>query len=434
MCMSGNLRLNLGCGCGYIPGYLNIDVSDRAVADTIGDVADLPYEPNSVDAIEASQLIEHFDVVHSRYLLAEWFRVLVPGGTLGIETPDLVKTLKKLTSSKTKDKVATLQWLYGIDSTGLQHKSGFTFEIIRELLDEAGFADIKRLESTTHTYEPGMRIECRKPERCDEAQFIAELRRRIRQSLGFSDSFVMIPFEGWVVKIQHDIGDPTTLDRSRLVKVLSSCASCNPRVALCVLEECVSQGLFSRREIDHEFEAMEYLVRARFHERAFSLWAKGRKERTADEEFKKFLQRLEGTVSEILEHPDRAQEITEYLMTLEPRPIEFLDICLITQLSRQLLSVGIKRFTEGKHDEAMAAFSESLGLYPRNALAYWNMARLGIAAAKNREQVLEQYSRAVEAASDDRVRSRIKNEMGRYEEGSIGGFHKTPICEADLMR
>jgi len=432
--MSGKPRLNLGCGCAYIPGYVNIDVSDRAVADTIGDVTDLPYEPNSVDAIEASQLIEHFDLVHCRYLLAEWFRVLVPGGTLGFETPDLAKTLKKLTSSKTKDKVATLQWLYGIDSPGLQHKSGFTFEVIKDLLEETGFIDIKRQKSTTHTYAPGMRVECRKPERCDEAQFIAGLRKRIRQSLGFSDSFVIIPFEAWVVKIQHNIGDPTTLDRSRLAKALSSCASCNPKVALCVLEECVSQELFSRRELDHEFKAVDYLAHMQFHERAFSMWAKSRKERTAEEEFQKFLQRLERNVHEILEHPDRAEEVTEYLRTLRPRPIEFLDICLITQLSRQLLGVGIKRFTEGKHDEAMVAFSESLNLYPRNALAYWNMARLGIAAARDRELVLEQYTRAVEAASDGHVRSRIKNEMGWYEEGSIGDSHKTPICEADLVR
>jgi predicted SAM-dependent methyltransferase len=432
--MSGRLRLNLGCGFGYMPGYVNIDVSDRAVADSIGDVADLPYEPNSVDAIEASQLIEHFDLIHCRYLLAEWFRELAPGGTLGIETPDLAKTLKKLTSSKTKDKVATMQWLYGIDSPGLQHKSGFTFDLIRGLLADTGFTHIKRLESTTHTYEPGMRIECQKPERSDEAQFMAGLRKRIRQSLGFSDSYVMIPFEAWVMKIRGDIGDPTTLDRPRLVKVLSSCAPCNPKVALCVLDECVSQGLFSKRELVHEFEVMDYLVRTQFHERAFSMWAKCLKERTADVEFQKFMRRLEKNVLEILERPDRAQEITEYLMTLEPKPIEFLDICLITQLSRHLLSVGVKRFGEGKYDDATVAFSGSLDLHPKNALGYWNMARLGIATARSREHIIEEYSRAAEAASDPRVRSKIKDEAGRFEKGSVDDSHKTPICETDLVR
>jgi tetratricopeptide (TPR) repeat protein len=99
-----------------------------------------------------------------------------------------------------------------------------------------------------------------------------------------------------------------------------------------------------------------------------------------------------------------------------------------------MLNIGIKRFAEGKHSDALTAFSESLRLYPNNALAYWNVARLGIVTGRDRQQVVEDYSQAVKASSDARIRSRIKDESVRYEQGSIDESHKTPVCEADMAR
>lgn len=431
--MNGMPKLNLGCGYGYIPGYVNIDTSERSVADSFKDVADLPYEPNSVGAIEAVQLIEHFDAIHCRYLLAEWFRILAVGGTLTLETPDLAKTLKKFVSNKTKDKEATLQWLYGIDSPGLQHKSGFTFDLIERLLSETGFVDIKRKKATTHTYEPGMRVECRKPERCDEAQFMSGLRKRCRQSLGLSDSYVMIPFEAWIRRIREEVGAPTALNRERLRKVICASAPYNPRVSLCVLEECVSQGLFERSELEREFEVLDHLVSAQFHQRAFSMWAKSRKERRADEEFHRFLGRLEQMVVEMLERPGRRDEIMGYLMTLDPRPIEMLDICLITQMSKKLLSVGIKRFHEGRIDDAESAFHDSLDLNPDNSLAHWNLARLGIVSARTDAQILMEYSLAAEKAPNGDILSSVKDEADRFRKNPSENPDTTPICETDLV-
>lgn len=77
------MKLNLGCGLAYRPGCLNIDSSERSVADVVADVSELPHGDNTVDEIEAMQLIEYFDLVHCRYVLAEWYRVLVPSGRLG---------------------------------------------------------------------------------------------------------------------------------------------------------------------------------------------------------------------------------------------------------------------------------------------------------------------------------------------------------------
>ena len=85
------IKLNLGCGIYYKPGYINIDKFESEIADEIADICHLQYEDNSVDEIEASHIIEHFDVITLPFLIAEWFRVLKPIGKLIIEAPDFNK-------------------------------------------------------------------------------------------------------------------------------------------------------------------------------------------------------------------------------------------------------------------------------------------------------------------------------------------------------
>lgn len=163
------------------------------------------------------------------------------------------------------------------------------------------------------------------------------------------------------------------------------------------------------------------------------MWAKSRKERRADEEFHRFLGRLEQMVVEMLERPGRRDEIMGYLMTLDPRPIEMLDICLITQMSKKLLSVGIKRFHEGRIDDAESAFHDSLDLNPDNSLAHWNLARLGIVSARTDAQILMEYSLAAEKAPNGDILSSVKDEADRFRKNPSENPDTTPICETDLV-
>ena len=45
------MKLHLGCGNRYIPGFINIDVQDLDNVDVRADAVDLPYEKNSIDLI-----------------------------------------------------------------------------------------------------------------------------------------------------------------------------------------------------------------------------------------------------------------------------------------------------------------------------------------------------------------------------------------------
>lgn len=60
------------------------------------DVAALPFEDASFDKIVAADLTEHLDVATLRAMLAECRRVLVPGGTLSIHTPNPGHVIERL--------------------------------------------------------------------------------------------------------------------------------------------------------------------------------------------------------------------------------------------------------------------------------------------------------------------------------------------------
>ncbi len=137
--------LHLGCGGNYRPGYINIDLFDLTVADMGVHVAFLPFEANSIRMIKAYHLLEHFDWVEVKYLLNEWFRVLENGGGVIFEVPDLESTIRQLATQKDiQSQTSTLQWIYGVNESGMRHKTGFTYQILYNFLSSVGFVEIKK--------------------------------------------------------------------------------------------------------------------------------------------------------------------------------------------------------------------------------------------------------------------------------------------------
>ena len=431
--MDKQIKLNLGCGSSYRPGYVNVDFFDQCVADSFSDVEKLHYESASVDEIVADQLIEHFDLVHCRYLLAGWFRVLKPGGTMVLETPDIEAALRKLVKSGPDEQASTLQWLYGIDSPGLQHKGGFTFDILRRLLARTGFEKIERKPAFTHTYEPGLRVECRKPQKCDDALFIANLRVRLKESLDLSDSFVMIPLEDWIDKIESLVAPVRLMDRKKVRQVIISTASCNPKIPVCALQCLVDDEWFKESELISETNLLNDLVELRFHERSFSLWAKSRKSPSVAKEFESLHARLGNTVGELMEHPGDMEAALAYISSLDPRPIEFLDIRLVERQARMSSGLGVRKYSEGDLEDALKAFLDSISLDPGNPLARWNLARVRSALGQSSEQVKGEYNLAASLMPDKRLQALVKKEARDMLDGNMVGARLGPISEGDLI-
>ena len=82
--------LNLGCGRQFHKDWINVDL--EAVDDQVLEhdlTTGLPFEPESMDAVYHSHVLEHLAPGAGIELINECFRVLKPGGILRIVVPDL---------------------------------------------------------------------------------------------------------------------------------------------------------------------------------------------------------------------------------------------------------------------------------------------------------------------------------------------------------
>ena len=91
----GPVKLHLGCGPRFIPGFVHVDVQPYPHIDLVSDVARLDRIADaSVDLIYASHVLEHFGRWEFRAVLTEWRRVLKPGGVLRLAVPDFAACAK----------------------------------------------------------------------------------------------------------------------------------------------------------------------------------------------------------------------------------------------------------------------------------------------------------------------------------------------------
>jgi len=112
----GDRALDLGCTAGAVTHFLSkfgcdavgVDAEPRAVERArdlfpelsfeVADVAELPFADSTFDKAVAADLVEHLDDAALEGMLSESYRVLRPGGTLSIYTPNpqhLIERMKK---------------------------------------------------------------------------------------------------------------------------------------------------------------------------------------------------------------------------------------------------------------------------------------------------------------------------------------------------
>jgi len=138
------MKLHLGCGPRYFPGWKHFDASDYPHL-AGHSIANLPYANNSVDIIYSSHTIEYFDREEVKDLLLEWKRVLRSGGILRLAVPNF-KIMAELYCSGRYTLESFVGPLYGrmkSDGKIIYHKTVYDFNSLKNLLIENGFKNIK---------------------------------------------------------------------------------------------------------------------------------------------------------------------------------------------------------------------------------------------------------------------------------------------------
>ena len=107
-------KLNLGCACRLLEGYINIDMDSIEdikhrypninINDNIefiqGNVLELPFDDESVDEVRCDALVEHFSFKEESLFFNEVKRVLKSGGSFNFSTPDFDEAIRKWTKAK----------------------------------------------------------------------------------------------------------------------------------------------------------------------------------------------------------------------------------------------------------------------------------------------------------------------------------------------
>lgn len=135
-------RLNLGAGEGELdlPGFVNIDIKRG------GSAYPLKEQPESVDVIRASHILEHYSHRQVPQVLKHWVNRLVPGGRLEIAVPDF----KWIAENYVLNKPCNVQGFVmgGQCDEHDFHKSVFDRDSLMMVMADAGLERISEWEST----------------------------------------------------------------------------------------------------------------------------------------------------------------------------------------------------------------------------------------------------------------------------------------------
>lgn len=147
-------KLNLGCYNKKMYGFINVDIREDVHPDVVDDVFSLQtFQPNTVDLIYACHVLEHADFKEAKKALSRWFDLLKPGGKIRLAIPDIEKVCAAVLYFKDMTYLKSAFWGSQRHSFD-HHKSGWTFDTIKEDLETAGFKDIRRYDwkKTEHSH------------------------------------------------------------------------------------------------------------------------------------------------------------------------------------------------------------------------------------------------------------------------------------------
>ncbi len=373
------MKINIGCGHSYKKGFINVDAFDRSVADMVMSAHHLEFEDNVADFVECSHVLEHLGAVRSIYAIAEFYRVLKPGGTLRIATPDIETAFESFKERNSDDRKYLMNWIYGLDTEGMSHKYGYPEELLRDLLSEAGFVSIQTKQRWINSNQPELLASCKKPLRIDGFHLVSKYRHKL--------------IEDHVIRIDNQV---IGLDQDRIVQ----------RTSQAIVETSPNELLPSRVIIDACLESPDiclvfvrflvqcgYVIPSALLEAAELAKSLALPEVLAvileqlpdvpESQDELLLDTLEMGRKSIMKmaKPKQRDSVVAALERTRNQISEPLGLALfseeaIEQASLRVLSTGIQAFAKDDLNNALSLLKRSIHLNRLNLLARWNLARV----------------------------------------------------------
>jgi predicted SAM-dependent methyltransferase len=153
-------KLQIGSGRNVLPGWLSTDIDPRSARVAYLDATrPFPFADAVFDYVYSEHMIEHIDWSQGLFMLCECRRVLKPGGTLRIATPDLQTLLGLYPCASDPLGARYIEWITDkfLDRTAYKaslvinnafrnwgHEFLYDGELLTMRMQQAGFSHIRR--------------------------------------------------------------------------------------------------------------------------------------------------------------------------------------------------------------------------------------------------------------------------------------------------
>ena len=172
-------RLQLGAGGSNPEGWLNSDIEPTEKQVYLDVTARFPFDDNSFRYIFSEHLIEHLSWEAGLSMLQESRRVLMPGGKIRIETPNLLRYFRLINSASEPDvqgfieaRAKMFAWpenpvmplfIFNKEMREWGHQFIYDPVTLRKTLELAGFHNIKEYSVNERGDPEFEKVQYRKP-------------------------------------------------------------------------------------------------------------------------------------------------------------------------------------------------------------------------------------------------------------------------------
>ncbi len=410
------LRLNIGCGNAYKPGFINVDPAHDSIADERWDLFDIPLNDGSVDLIEADHILEFHDIINARYLLAECWRVLKPGGELVIETPNLIEIFKRAKKAQGDEFIALVTELFGSGTKGSHHGVVFKDRELESILISSGFEVEEMLSLKGKDGKSDLKVLCRRGRTEGRRKVEVLYRKRIRKIFK-GDPYLLVLIEVMI----NDLFFSLTVDGEPrepiFTEYLFRAAVADPEIPgqLLLSMKAYQKG---KEMVDELMEALKFIHEEEIKSRAFTLWLNKNKGTDVRKEFERFISDLSENIRANLMGEGNHRIELQSLLSQEPTHIRMLDFDIVNDKAHRWLNEGIRSFSKGDMDDAKAFLSRSVSAVPILPFAHWNLARVSY-IEDDVSDALKRFDKVFKSVFDRDLLKEAKKEQEHMRRGTL---------------